>query len=85
MPFTVGGDWVPSEKPKKQKKVAFRIEKRKGRILTIVEGLEDSKEQIFKELKKECHCGGSLKNGTFELQGDHLEKVKLVLEKKNLL
>ncbi len=59
---------------------------RKGAGVTLVNGLKgDEKElkAIAKALKAHCGCGGSIKNGVIEIQGDNREKVKSWLEKKN--
>ncbi|MEK7373705.1 MAG: hypothetical protein AABZ85_01580 [Thermodesulfobacteriota bacterium] len=31
------------------------------------------------KLKKRLGCGGALKNGTFELQGDHRDKLEPIM------
>lgn len=87
MPFTIDGEWVCSQKNLKENQtVKVRVEKRSGRILTIISHLSDSNiKQIFKDLKGQCHCGGHLQNSQIELQGDHQEKVKIILKQKGLL
>lgn len=87
MPFTIGGEWVPSDKNEgKTKKITLRLEKRKGRVLTLIQNVEEeSSKKLLKQLKKECHCGGTIQNETLELQGDHLEKVKKLLKKEHWL
>lgn len=52
---------------------------RKGKGVTIVEGLalpEKELKAISKKLKQLCGTGGTLKNFTLEIQGDHREKLK---------
>ena len=51
--------------------------------MTIVEGIEKESDpsKITKILKSKLACGGTLKDGRIELQGDHREKVKKVLIK----
>lgn len=86
MPFTIDGEWIPSIKSsKQQKKIAVRTVKRKGRVLTVISNIKDSeKDQLFKELKTQCHCGGSNQKEHLELQGDHLDKVNKILNQKEL-
>lgn len=57
--------------------------RRYGKKMTIVGGLEDPSidpKRLLTTLKGKCACGGALKNGHIELQGDHVRKVKGVLE-----
>jgi translation initiation factor 1 len=39
------------------------------------------KKKIIKELKTKLACGGTLKNNSIELQGNHKDKVKQLLIK----
>lgn len=58
---------------------------RKGKGVCIISGLDASDPElklIAAELKKVCGCGGSVKDGTIEIQGDNREKIKAYLEKK---
>lgn len=58
---------------------------RKGKGVSIVTGLdlEDAAlKRLAAELKKVCGCGGSVKDGNIEIQGDARDKIKTVLEKK---
>ncbi|WGL16907.1 stress response translation initiation inhibitor YciH [Microbulbifer bruguierae] len=60
---------------------------RKGKGVTCVRGLEGADSElklILAELKKRCGCGGTLKDGVIEIQGDKREEIKAVLETKNL-
>lgn len=46
---------------------------RKGKGVTLVRGLPLGPEELAKmarDLKKKCGCGGSLKEGVVEIQGD---------------
>ena len=60
------------------------FEKRKFRkMYTIVEGIEDKQidiKDLVKKLKNKFACGGTVKNGTIELQGNHCEAVKSFLK-----
>lgn len=37
------------------------------------------KEQVLAELKKRLGCGGTLKEGAFEFQGDHRDRLEKLL------
>ncbi|WP_068717592.1 stress response translation initiation inhibitor YciH [Vibrio tritonius] len=58
---------------------------RKGKGVSIVKGLDldDAPLKLLaSELKKVCGCGGSIKDGSIEIQGDVRDKIKAHLEKK---
>ncbi len=58
---------------------------RKGKGVCIVTGLDmdDTPLKLLAaELKKVCGCGGSIKDGTIEIQGDNRDRIKVYLEKK---
>ena len=57
--------------------------RRYGKKITLVQGFDkhvDIKE-IGKKLKEGLACGGTVKNGVIELQGDHKRSVKPILLK----
>ncbi|WP_261886173.1 stress response translation initiation inhibitor YciH [Vibrio pomeroyi] len=67
----------------------IRIQKetkgRKGKGVSVVTGLDldDAPLKLMAaELKKVCGCGGSVKDGNIEIQGDARDKIKAHLEKK---
>ena len=83
MPFTIGGDWV--SKPSVAMIARIRLEKRKGKEITIIEQIEPSLQIILlSDLKKICHCGGALKENKIELQGDHRKIIALELSKRGI-
>ncbi|EKO3399752.1 stress response translation initiation inhibitor YciH [Vibrio fluvialis] len=58
---------------------------RKGKGVCIIKGLDldDAPLKLLAaELKKVCGCGGSVKDGEIEIQGDMRDKIKAILEKK---
>lgn len=60
---------------------------RKGKGVCLVTGIDADDVQlklIAAELKKVCGCGGSLKDGVIEIQGDKREQIKAHLEKKGM-
>ncbi|MEM7816119.1 MAG: stress response translation initiation inhibitor YciH [Candidatus Aenigmatarchaeota archaeon] len=59
------------------------IKKRYGKITTVIEGISKDVDikNVLKELKTRLACGGTIKEGVIELQGNHTEKVKAILVK----
>lgn len=58
---------------------------RKGAGVTLVNGLKQEEKELkatAKSLKALCGCGGAIKNGVIEIQGDQREKIKVWLEGK---
>ncbi|NJE05944.1 stress response translation initiation inhibitor YciH [Thermococcus sp. M36] len=68
---------------KEQQRIRVYIEKaRYGKLKTIIEGIDEKEfnlEDIAKKLKAKLACGGTVKKGRIELQGDHRERVKKLL------
>ena len=70
---------------KESQKILVYIERKKfNKNYTIIEGI-DKKEidlkDLSKKLKSELACGGTIKDGKIELQGEHKLKVKIILIK----
>ena len=57
--------------------------KRYGKIVTLISGFEKGIDlkKIAKTLKNELACGGTFKENTIELQGNHQQKAKIALIK----
>ena len=56
--------------------------RRYGKKMTIVDGITDSTislDNLLSTLKSKCACGGTIKQGAIELQGDHAKRVEKVL------
>lgn len=67
---------------KEEQRIEIKVVKRRfGKLTTLIGGIEglDLKE-IAKELKSKLACGGTIKEGAIELQGDHSIKAKKILE-----
>ncbi len=64
-----------------QKITISTIARRYGKITTLVSGFDKEIDikSIAKSLKEELACGGTVKNGVIELQGNHKKQVKPVL------
>jgi translation initiation factor 1 len=56
---------------------------RGGKTVTVVDGFTGiglpEKEQLVKRMRAECGCGGTLKDGRIEIQGDQRETVARIL------
>ena len=74
---------VCQEIGKAEQKIKVETVKRKyGKIITIVSGLDEGEsKKLAKDLKQSLACGGTVKNGMIELQGDHKGRVKPILVK----
>jgi translation initiation factor 1 len=58
---------------------------RKGKGVCLILGLsldDAALDKLAAELKKKCGCGGSVKEGVIEIQGDKRELLKQLLEEK---
>ena len=58
---------------------------RGGKQVTVIKGLPgltDDLKKLLKQLKTLCGSGGTLKAGTIEIQGEHLDLLKTHLEKQ---
>ncbi|MES2092015.1 MAG: translation initiation factor Sui1 [Pseudomonadota bacterium] len=66
-------------------RVSRETKGRKGKGVTLVKGLPlepDALTQLGKQLKAACGCGGTVKEGIIEVQGDHCDTVMGFLQKQ---
>ena len=78
------------EKPARPKGDGIvRIQKqtsgRKGAGVSLITGLDledNALKTLAAELKKRCGCGGAVKDGNIEIQGDKRDLLKQLLEQK---
>ena len=73
-----------SQIEKETQKIKVRIIKRKfGKVVTMITGIEgkENVHSIGRELKRKLACGGTIKKGVSELQGNHKAKIKDILIK----
>ena len=63
---------------KEEQQITIRVDKRRyGKMITLVEGVEDiDLKDLARKLKSKLACGGTVKDKTIELQGIHTEKVR---------
>ena len=87
---TIGNDTQNSVTPKGNRQV--RLERtrsgKKGKLVTVIKGLElnqlDAK-KLLKKLKIVCGTGGTLKGALLELQGDQISKAQEFLFKEGFM
>jgi len=71
---------VCGEISKEQAKIVVTTDRRRYRkYMTIIEGVGENGKEVMKKLKAKLACGGTFKNGTIELQGNHQKKIKDLL------
>ncbi|MFD0707559.1 stress response translation initiation inhibitor YciH [Photorhabdus akhurstii] len=61
---------------------------RKGKGVCVITGIDADDQALIKlaaELKKKCGCGGSVKDGEIEIQGDKRDLLKQLLEAKGMI
>lgn len=66
-------------------RIARETKGRKGKGVTIVKGLDvddAALKLLAAEFKKKCGCGGAIKDGDIEIQGDVREQLKALIEAK---
>ena len=68
---------------KEQQRIRVYVERaRYGKLKTIIDGIDDKEfdlDNIAKKLKAKLACGGTVKKGRIELQGDHRDRIKKLL------
>lgn len=60
---------------------------RKGKGVCLITGIDLDDAELAKlaaELKKKCGCGGAVKEGVIEIQGDKRDLIKTLLEAKGM-
>jgi len=67
---------------KEEEKIkVYTVARRFGKMTTVIDGISKNLDikKILKEMKRKLACGGTLKNSSIELQGDHKSKAKDIL------
>ena len=68
--------------PKVTAKLRLETKGRKGKAVTVVDGLPRNTsflEELAKALKTSLGTGGAVKDGAVEIQGDHRERLRTLL------
>jgi translation initiation factor 1 len=78
-----------SDKPAAPEKNRGRVDIRRetgnrgGKTVTVIDGFAGigllEKEQLAKKMRAACGCGGTIKDGAIEIQGDQRETVARIL------
>ena len=85
---TVGASVSPKKEPPIQKnrgRVDIRREtgNRGGKTVTVIDGFVGiglpEKEALARKMRNACGCGGTVKDGAIEIQGDQREKIAAIL------
>jgi translation initiation factor 1 len=68
--------------------IRIRLDRRaSGRVVTVVTGLPGpgvALATLARELKAACGAGGTVKDRTLELQGDHRDRIEAALDARGL-
>ena len=75
---------VLEEIAKGEQKITVALDTRRyGKKITLVSGFDNGVDlkSVAKRLKEALACGGTIKDGVIELQGDHKRHVKNILVK----
>ena len=74
---------VPDLPPNQQNlRVQASRKGRKGKTVTVIAGFQCTPEtlaKLLKQLKTQCGSGGTVKDNTLEIQGNHTEKIVQIL------
>ena len=71
---------VPRVPPENQVARLALEKRKKGKQVTVVRGLETGDlADLLTQLKSACGAGGTVKEGTIEIQGNHLDRVRGLL------
>ncbi|MDJ0797441.1 MAG: translation initiation factor [Calothrix sp. MO_167.B12] len=77
---------TPNLPPEKQDlRVQATRAGRKGKTVTVITGFQTTPETLqglLKHLKTQCGTGGTLKDNTIEIQGEHKQKILDILKQK---
>ncbi|MBF7995525.1 MULTISPECIES: stress response translation initiation inhibitor YciH [Rahnella] len=68
-------------------RIARQTSGRKGKGVCLITGVDvddAALEKLAAELKKKCGCGGAVKDGVIEIQGDKRDLLKQLLEAKGM-
>lgn len=80
---SAGGGTTPPTKNRGRVEIRRTTAGRGGKTVTLVSGFVGiglpEKERLTKAMRAACGCGGTVKDGQIEIQGDNREKVAAIL------
>jgi len=89
--YSTGGETEPEERTgpiQSSAGIRLRLDRRaSGRVVTVVTGLPGRPDEVAalgRALKTAAGAGGTVKDGTLELQGDHRTRVEQALAARGL-
>ena len=68
--------------PEKQVAIVRTERRKKGKVVTVLTGLEPQPAiiaELFTQLKSACGSGGTIRENSVEIQGAHLDKICAML------
>ena len=75
--------FAPFEKNRGRVDIRRETGNRGGKTVTVIDGFTGiglpEKEQLAKKMRAACGCGGTVKDGAIEIQGDQRETVARIL------
>ena len=69
--------------PEKQTARLAKEKRKKGKVVTVIRGLPDEGNDLpslLTQLKTHCGAGGSIKDESMEIQGDHVDRIRELLK-----
>ena len=74
---------------RESQKITIKTENKKfNKPYTVIEGIDNKEidmKELAKKLKSTLACGGTIKDGKIELQGDHKQKARGILVEAGFL
>ncbi len=76
----------PSPPPHRQTaRIVLDRKGRRGKVVTVISGLQLTAAELTalgKSLRQQCGAGGTVKDGTIEVQGDHRQRIAQLLREQ---